>query len=170
MSIEDEILDKVDRGMLFPLVPKAAGATIRRAMFVEEWLWKDLNSSEGDAVWDERISQLRADLEVFVTEEFITPKYLYLLYRAEDGVWEIRSVREQPSIRVLGLFAGQDIFVSTNFARRDALGGWQSREWKVVKRMAKALWRKLFPTYRPIITKKAKEVCSGAANDIFYKE
>ena len=170
MSIEDDILDRVRQGMLFPLSPRAAGATIRRAMFVSERLWNELNSPEGDPEWEDRIGRLRADLEVYITEAVIAPRYLFLLYPASDGVWEIRSVRDQPSLRVLGLFPDIDVFVSTNYARRDELGGWQSREWKTIKRMAKAIWRQLFPSYDPKITSNAGEVCSGVTNDLFYKD
>jgi hypothetical protein len=170
MSIEDEILDKCTRGMLFPLLPKAAGATVRRAMFVAEGLWNDLNSTEGNVEWDERIGRLQADLEVFVTAATVNPKYLFLLFPAADAVWEIRSAKDDPSIRVLGLFPDKDIFVSTNYSLREALLGWQDRTWKTFKRMAKAIWRILFGTYRPITTKDVKDVCSGATNEIFYKE
>jgi hypothetical protein len=170
MSIQDEIVDRVERGMLFPLIPKARGATIRRAMFVAEDLWIELNSPEGNPEWDERIGKLRADLEVFVTERSITPKYLFLLYPAADAVWEIRSARDDPSLRVLGLFPVVDTFVSTNYARRDTLGGWQDRAWKTVKRAARAAWRHLFATYEPVVTTDVKKVCSGASNEIFYKE
>jgi len=76
---------------------------------------------------EKRVAELRADLEVFVEGRIIDPKYLFLLYPAADCVWEIRSVRSNPSIRVLGLFAKRDIFVATNFAFREDLGGWQSR-------------------------------------------
>jgi hypothetical protein len=155
--------------MLHPLVPKAAGATIRRAMFVEEKLWGVLNSPEGDAEWEDRIGRLRADLEVFAVEEYLDPKYLFLLFRADDAVWEIRSVRDDPSIRVLGLFPFLDIFVSTNYALRKDLGGWQSREWRAVKRAAKAAWRRLFDPYQPITTTNPGEVFSGATNGDYYK-
>ncbi len=170
MSIQDEIVDKVAAGMLFALVPRAAGAPIRRAMFVAEALWNELNSPEGDPAWDERIGRLIADLEVFVTEASIVPKYLFLLYPACDAVWEIRSAKDDPSLRVLGLFPFRDVFVSTGCARREVLGGWQSRQWKTVKRAARAMWRTLFPTYNPILTTDAKRVCSGATNEIFYKD
>jgi hypothetical protein len=170
MSIEDEILDRVRRGMLWPLQPKAAGATIRRAMFIGERLWTELNSPEGDEEWEDRIGRLRADLEVFVTEPSIAPHYLFLLYPAVDAVWEIRSVRDRPSLRVLGLFSKIDIFITTNHARREDLGGWQSREWRKVKRTARAIWRQLFPTYDPKLANNVNEICSGATNAIFYKE
>jgi hypothetical protein len=169
MSIEDEILDRVGRQMLFPLVPKAAGAIIRRAMFVEERLWQALTSPEGDLEWDDRIGRLRADLEVFVVEEYLDPKYLFLLFPSDDAVWEIRSVRDNPSIRVLGLFPLRDAFVSTNFALRETLGGWQSREWKAVKRATQAAWRRLFDPYRAIKTTVPCEVFSGATNGNYYK-
>jgi len=156
--------------MLFPLIPQAAGATIRRAMFVAENLWTELNSPEGDPTWDERIGKLRADLEVFVTEASIVPKYLFLLYPARDAVWEIRSAKDDPSLRVLGLFPIRDVFVSTDYAKRESLGGWQSRQWKAIKRAARAAWRALFPTYNPIVTTDVRRVCSGATNEIFYKE
>lgn len=139
-------------------------------MFVAEKLWNELNSPEGDAEWEERIGRLRADLELFVTEPSIAPRYLFLLYPAADAVWEIRSVKDQPSLRVLGLFPIADVFISTNHARREDLDEWQSREWKTVKRIARAVWRQLFLTYRPIVTTNVGDVCSGASNEIFYKE
>lgn len=170
MSIEDEIIDRHGRGMLFPVVPKAAGATIRRALFVDEHLWTALTSPVGDDAWEIRIGKLRADLEIFITEPTIVPKYLFLLYRAADAVWEIRSVKDNPSIRVLGQFAKKDIFISTNFALREQLGGWQSRKWKDVKRAAKACWRRLFNQYTPVVTIDANDVISGATNEQYYKE
>lgn len=169
MSIEDEITDRTQRGMLYPLLPKAASAPVRRALFVDEWLWRELQS-RGEDDWSIRIAKLRADLEVFVTELTITPKYLFLLYPAADAVWEIRSTRDDPSIRVMGLFAAKDVLIITNYARRDVLEKWQSREWKEAKRMAHAMWRRMFMTYVPIITSDVKEVCSGATDEVFYKE
>lgn len=169
MSIENEIKDKCARGMLFPLLPLAPGATVRRAMFVAAALWEALDSPEGDLEWEERVGNLRADLENFVTSRDLDWKYLFLLYPEHDCVWEIRSVRDQPSIRVLGLFASKDRFIATNAALREWLGGWQSREWKVVKREALAQWRNLFNPYRPIRTVNVNIVVSGAINGRYFK-
>ena len=170
MSIEDEIKDKVQRGMLFPLLPQAPGATIRRAMLIAEDLWKMLDSPEGDLEWEERMGHLQADLENFVTSREIDPKYLFLLYPARDCVWEIRSGNPSPSTRVLGLFPKKDRFVATNSALRRDLGGWVSREWKAVKRRACAVWRWLFGVYRPIETVNVDDVVSGAINGRYYKQ
>lgn len=170
MSIADEIVDRVRRGMLFQLTPRAAGSTVRRALFLSEDVWSILRSSPGDDGWEERVGQLQADLEVFVEGRAIDPKYLFLLYPARKGVWEIRSVRDQPSIRVLGLFAHKDVFVATNAALRENLGGWQSREWKDVKRTAQARWRHLFHTYQPVVTTNVMDVVTGALDGRYFKD
>lgn len=170
MSIDDEILDKVGRGMLFPLTPLAKGETAIRAMFVAEDLWNLLQSPEGDDEWEQRIGELQADLERFITDSSLDPKYLFLLYPSRDAVWEIRSVGSDPSIRVLGLFPKQDVFVATNHALRRDLGGWQSRAWKAVKRLAGTIWRQLFPTYTPIKTINVHDVITGALDGKYFKD
>jgi hypothetical protein len=169
MSIDDEIIDRCNRGMLFPLLPEAQGATVRRAMLIGEELYGLLNSPQGDEEWEERIGTLRADLEHFVTSESIHSRYLFLLSPARDSVWEIRSVQNAPSIRVLGLFPAFDVFVATNFAKRAELGGWESLAWKHVKRLARAVWRQVFPAYDPVNTSDVHEVVSGAIDGKFCK-
>jgi hypothetical protein len=139
-------------------------------MFISERLWEVLESPEGDEAWEQRIAELRADLETFIIGDEIHPKYLFLLYPAADAVWEIRSTDEAPSIRVLGLFPQQDAFVAANHALREELGGWQSREWKKVKRAAHACWVWLFPTYQPIITVDVDDVITGAIDGRYYKD
>lgn len=171
MSIDELILDRVKRGMLYPLVPYAPGARADRAMFLCEALWAILESPEGDDEWEVRVGELRADLERFVTnEEPIDPKYLFLLYPAADAVWEIRSVRPDPSIRVLGSFAKTDVFIATNHALRAELGGWQSRAWKEVKRAAVAIWRQIFHSYRPIKASNIRDVVTGAHNGEYFRD
>jgi hypothetical protein len=169
MSIHDEIVDRVDRGMLFPVLPQAKGATIRRALFVSEALNGVLNSPQGNQDWERRVAELRADLEVFVEARTIDPKYLFRLYPARDAVWEIRSTRSDPSIRVLGLFAWKDVFIATNHALREELGGWNSRRWKEVKRSARAHWRQIFPAYEPKSVTSVHLVVTGALNGKYFK-
>jgi hypothetical protein len=169
MSIHDEILDRVNRKMLFPVLPQARGATIRRALFVSERLNAVLTSPQGDPEWERRVAELQADLETFVEARTIDPKYLFLLYPARDAVWEIRSTREEPSIRVLGLFAWRDVFIATNHALREELQGWDSREWKIVKRTARAEWRRLFNPYDPRGGTDAKKLVTGALDGKYFK-
>jgi hypothetical protein len=139
-------------------------------MFVSEALWGVLTSPQGDEAWEQRVAELQADLEYFVEGMLIDPKYLFLLYPARDGVWEIRSVRPNPSIRVLGLFARKDVFVATNYALRENLGGWQSRDWKQVKQAAKARWTYLFHNYQPQVSTKVHSLVTGAINGTYFKD
>jgi hypothetical protein len=169
MSIDVEIVDQCARGMLFPVSPWAHGTSSVRAMFVEERLWGLLHSPEGDEDWEKRIGYLQADLDDFVTGEPIRPKYLFLLSPSRDAIWEIRSVQEDPSIRVLGKFAKIDVYIATNFALRGELGGWESKEWREAKRFAGAVWRKIFPTYPSIVTTDVNDVVTGAINGRYFK-
>ena len=86
-----------------------------------------------------------------------------------QAVWEIRSVRPAPSIRVLVLFAKKNVFVATNFAFREDLGEWQSREWKNVKRAALAGWRRLFHPYDPLESTNIQNLVTGAINGKYFK-
>ena len=85
MSIEEAIHWRVEEGRLFPLLPKAAGATPRRAMFLSGELWDLLRFEHEDQDLEERLGILQADLEFFVTSKTIDPKYLFHLYPPRDA-------------------------------------------------------------------------------------
>lgn len=170
MSIRAVIQDREASGMLFPLMPKAGGATVVRAMFVTEGLQNVLDSPEGDQEWERRVAELQADLEYFVEGRAIDPKYLFLLYHVREAVWEIRSVRDQPSIRVLGRFAEKDVFIATNFALREDLGKWESRAWRDVKVMARTAWTNIFQQYQPVAGSNIHDMVSGALNGRYFKK
>jgi hypothetical protein len=169
MSIADEICWRVQEQRLFPLVPRAAGTAPRRAMFICQDIRAMLVTTHEDPEMEDRMGALQADLELFAEGQPVDPKYLFRLYPAEDCVWEIRSVRPEPSIRVLGLFADRDVFVATNMALRETLGGWQSREWKNVKRTARAVWSQLFHTYQPLNSGNIHDLVTGAVNAKYFK-
>jgi hypothetical protein len=166
MSIADEIAEQ----RLFPLLPRASGSTARRAMFVSENMRSMLAATHADSEMEDRMGTLQADLELFAEGQAIDPKYLFRLYPLADGVWEIRSARPQPSIRVLGLFAARNVFIATNMALREDLGGWQSREWKNVKRAARAHWTQLFHTYQPMTSSNIHDLVTGALNGKYFKK
>lgn len=169
MSIGDEIVDRVQREMLYPLWPKRQGDPVRRAMLLSEEMYVALTAHRNDADERLRFGALRADLEYFVTSERIDGKYLFHLYPAADSVWEIRSVRDDPSIRVLGCFATRDIFVATTYALRENLGGWQSREWKAIKRRARAKWNAIFNPYPPQSGTDPSKLVSGVLGGKFFR-
>jgi hypothetical protein len=169
MSIEDLIKHKVGAGMLFPLIPRAHGSTPRRAMFVSEDIWSLLSTEHQDDEMEDRLGILQADLELFAEGRTIDPKYLFLLYPASEGIWEIRSVRPNPSIRVLGFFAKKDVYIATNLALRESLGGWESREWKNVKRLARTRWGHLFHTFHPLISTNLSDLVTGSIDGKYFK-
>jgi hypothetical protein len=138
-------------------------------MYVSEGLWALFATSHPDPIMESRVGTLRADLETFVDGAPLYPSYLFLLSPAQEGVWEIRSTRDEPSIRVLGLFAAKDIFIATNYALRSNLGDWPSREWRDAKVAARTIWTNLFHTYRPIITTNVHRVVTGAINGKYFK-
>lgn len=139
-------------------------------MFVSEGIWSLLTTAYENEEMEDRLGKLQADLELFAEGQPIDPKYLFLLHPARDAVWEIRSVRDVPSIRVLGLFADKDVFIATNHALREMLGGWNSREWKNVKRGARACWTRLFSTYQPLTSTNVRDLVSGAIDGRYFKE
>lgn len=169
MSIRDVIKDAVGRGMLYPLMLRAAGTSARRGLFVYDKLWEVLQSPEGNEEWEKRVAELQADLEQFAEGAPIHPKYLFLLYPAVKAVWEIRSTGSSPSIRVMGLFAEKDVFIATNFSLREDLDGWQSRGWKEAKRLAGARWRHIFHTYPPKLGTDIHTHVSGAIDGKYFK-
>src|ERR1035437_1042857 len=169
MSIEQIIRARINDGMLFQFQPRAAGSSSKRALFVAEDLWDFLETVHPDPEWEERIGFLQADLEVFADGTEIHPKYLFLLYRSSEAVWEIRSVSHDPSIWILGRFADKDVFVATSFAIREHLGGWQSRAWRDVKVLARAIWDNLFRPYQPGPIINVQDVVSGAIDGKYFK-
>jgi hypothetical protein len=159
----------VSRITAAPLLPLSPADAPIRAMFIGERLWDALMSPEGDDEWEKRIGELRADLEVFVTQPSIDPNYLFLLFPSREAVWEIRSTGTDPSIRVLGLFALKDAFVAADFALRADLGGWQSRAWKDIKRNARTVWRAIFGSYGPVVTTNVHDLVTGAISGKYFK-
>ena len=169
MSIEDVIGFRVADGMLFPLVPRAPGTTAVRAMYVSEDIWALLSTTHDDEELEDRLGMLQADLELFAEGQPVDPKYLFLLSPLRDSVWEIRSVRPEPSMRVMCLFAKKDVLIATNVALRENLGGWESKAWKEAKRLARARWTVLFHTHLPLAFTKVADLVTGAANGKYFK-
>lgn len=138
-------------------------------MFVFEDIWRVISTEHEDEDMEERLGILQADLELFAEGQPIDPKYLFLLSPSSEAVWEIRSVRPNPSIRVLGRFAKKDVFIATNMELRENLGGWQSREWKNVKRVACTRWRHCFHTFQPILSRNIHDLVTGAIDGKYFK-
>lgn len=150
MSIENEIRARRREGRLFLVRSRAPAASVRRPLFVTEELWRRLNGPWLDKAEMERWNSLWADLDRFVEGRPIDPGYLYWLTPKRDLVFEIKSVRPSPSLRVFVRFAMEDVLVATHYAERPRLGGWGNKRWRDEVVRSRAIWRALFPSYEPL--------------------
>ncbi len=170
MSINQDILDRKSEGRLVQLSPRVLSDPNLRSLYLTPELHEEVFRSRADDKEIERYARLQADLEVFITSETLDPKYLYGLSPASEGIWEIRSVRPRPSIRVFGMFAVKDRFIATHSALRNPLGGWKSWDWAVEIRRTKAIWRNLFPSHGPITSTDMNELITGALNERYFRK
>lgn len=167
MSIDQMIQQRVEEGRLHPFLPMPASARRYRRMFLTDELRRELDAAEGDNI--KRFAELEADLAQFVQSPTLDPKYLFLLSPTRDSVWEIRSGRPDPSIRVFVMFAGKDQLIAMHLERRADLGGWETEAWKVAKRRALAMWRNLIPAYDPISETDATKIVTGAIDGKYFR-
>jgi hypothetical protein len=81
--------------------------------------------------------------------------FLAILYPPEERVFALRVRAPYPGIRVFGCFADTNIFVATNWERRDLLpnseGGSDpdTDEWKKERQICLARWRQVAQPYDP---------------------
>lgn len=169
MSTDAILHMAVQSGTLVPLVPISPRAMKRRALYVTEAIRGLLDADTGDDITEERYGRLRADLETFVVEKDLYPHYLYWLTPREDNVWEIRSIADAPSLRVLGCFAKKDIFVALTIEERAELGGWDSESWKRAKRTTIQRWRSVL-TIDPIQGETQDDFFSGGIPGAYWKK
>lgn len=169
MSILQNILWRLQEGRLHQLVPLARTAPRLRLMYLTSEVFDVLNRPRTITEEIERYAQMEADLGEFVTSRTLDPKYLFLLSPVRDSVWEIRTVRPEPGIRTMGLFAARDLFVATNYASRDELPGWNTPEWKNAKKRARTEWRNLFPGHDPMQETDVKKLVTGAIDGKYFR-
>lgn len=161
-TIWAEIRAKEGDGRLVMVRPLSPRERIVRPMFATPAVSKMLTEEYDESIDVQRAASLQADLEVFVTGQPIDPGYLKPLKPIGKNVWEIRSVRPRPSIRVFGRFADRDVFVATNYFLRKPLGAFKSLEWKDAIHVARQEWARLFT--RDPIEGKLHELVSGVLN------
>lgn len=163
------VQDMITAGQLVRLHPVSRRASQRRALLITPHVDAVLNQEGSEDMTDERLARLRADLEAFVTERDVHPEYLYWLTPKRAGVWEVRSVDPQPSLRVLGRFISQDAFVAFLVERRDQLGGWNSPEWRRAIRTCIQRWHSIFGPYAPLIGEQPNDFFTGALDAGYFK-
>lgn len=169
MSIREEILRRTNEGRLRQLLPRLSADPCIRRMYLTSELYEDLYKDRSNDSEIRIFAELEADLELFVISETLDSDYLTLLRPETEGVWEIRSTRPTPQIRVFGMFAARDCFIATNYADRDYLGDADSYQWKNEIRLAKETWRNLFPGYTHMKTRDRNRLFSGGLNEQYFR-
>lgn len=159
----------VAAGTLVRLTPLSPRAMKRRALYVTDPIWRLLDAETTDEITEERYGRLRADLETFVVERDIYPHYLYWLTPRGDSVWEIRSIADEPTLRVLGRFAEPDSFVALAIEERAELGGWESESWKRAKRTTIQRWNSIL-NIPPVEGNSENDFFSGAIPGKYWKK
>lgn len=169
MSTEAILRMAVESGRLVLLAPLSPRAMKRRAMYVTDDIWRMMEGDVLDEFTEERLGRLRADLETFVTEADLYPHYLYWLTPRDDLVWEIRSIADDPTLRVLGRFVMRDVFVALTIEKRSELGKWESLNWRRAKRTAIQRWRTLI-NFPPFGGQDQNDFFSGAIPGHYWKK
>ena len=168
MSIKQEISSHVDNGRLKLVHPRVMSDLPLRHLYLTRELFDEVYEEKKSSIEKKMFANLIADLEVFVTSLTIDPAYLRCLEPPKDGIWEIRSTRQHPQLRVFGAFAAKDIFIGTHFKQRDELGSKDSEQWKIEIRNAKSIWIDLFPAYTHKTTTDQNRLFTGALNESYF--
>ena len=143
-----------------PLVP---WVPIPRVFFVSPELLDAMEVGGAQPATRDRYQSLRADIDHFVSGGFINWGLMKWLDPKNHEIWELRSVRPRPSLRVFGRFAQPNVFVGTHLAERRSLKGKWSLEFELEKLRAEEIWNRIFnasapfsaPDYEGYITENA---------------
>ena len=168
MSITEAIWEQLNKKTIVELRPYIPTEKKLRAMYIETALHEEITRDRDNDKETERFARLEADLQVFLTSPTIDSSYLFGLSPPGKEVWEIRSKRPRPSIRIFGRFSGKDSFVATHYVKRSLLGGWNTLEWKEEIRKSRQIWNRLFPGYRPQ-GGEIHDLVSGALDGKYFK-
>lgn len=170
MSTKAMLEQAVDLGQLILLTPVSPRAVKRRALYVTDQIWRLLEGEYQDDITEERFGRLRADLETFVTEEDLYHHYLFWLTPRADLVWEIRSIADKPTLRVLGRFVMQDVFVALTVEERSELGSFESESWRRAKRTTIQRWGSVLINTPPLKGSTENDFFSGAIPGKYWKK
>jgi len=168
-TIRNIIAAAVANGQLRILQARPLSAPRIRSLYLAEELFDAIYETRVNRADTARFVALEATLAEFVTSRTLDPEYLCLLTPTSECVWEIRSVRPKPSMRVFGLFAERDSFIATNFEYREVLSD-DEIQWDLQMRTAKHVWTRIFPALTPRDETDATQLVTGAVHGKYFKK
>lgn len=145
------------------LHPLAPGNAQRRVLFLHRRVWGAMVDPDTFGFDSRDIAVLRADMDAFVSGKFLHDGFVKRLSSpdtkpaksVDPNVWEIKcfdraqSGRPDPNIRLFGRFIDKDVFVGTNFERRNRLKGKETPEWRAEILICQRLWAHMFANLEP---------------------
>ena len=140
-----ETKDLVKAGKLIPVRSLADWEAAPRALLQVTELTAEIASGRQyrDSKVAARWAKLEADMAHFVEGGYVNWGLMKWLDPQSQEVWELRSVRPRPSIRVFGRFAEPDVFIGTNLAyRADLKAKWSKEFWDEIFECEK-IWKGL---------------------------
>jgi hypothetical protein len=114
------------------------------ALLIDSWI-----SKQQEFRWGYVLS----DLCVFVRDPWISiaddsrraeNAYMARLQPDQDEVWDIRCRDPNPGIRLLGRFAGKNVFIALTWEERLPLSKFESAEWKAAISRCTTQWNLFF--------------------------
>lgn len=164
MLIHDEIKAHLSSGRLVPVRPLTPWSGEPRCFLLEKDLHAEIVAKRSLLEKFERWSKLEADMAHFVEGGYVNWNLMKWLDPKKQEVWELKSVRPKPSIRVFGRFANPNIFVGTNLQFRNCMKGkWSKEFWEEISK-CEQIWASLFKSapfkgknYTDYITENAEQ-------------
>lgn len=162
MSIGAEIIHRIAEGRLHEFLPIMPSPNNKRRLLVTTEVQQIVDGPWSNSALSRRCGRARGWLEQFVHGDEIVARMppsknvntlLALLAPAVENVWEFRIGDPRPGIRIFGRFADLDVFVATNWGKREDLdmqSPAKKSEWQNEMVRCKTKWRNLFPTYNPL--------------------
>lgn len=150
MSIRDEIEAQKLKGALRVFPSQVHWGAESRVLLLTQRMQTSMDNANQSQDRDviTRYQSLAADFTFFVDGGYINSKFMKWLDPHKHEIWEIRSVRPRPSLRVFGRFAEPDVFVATHMVERSPLGGKFSMNWCLEMVTCEQEWKRIF-TYAP---------------------
>ncbi len=169
MSIEQAISSRVNDGSLKLVIPMAPSDRLLRSLYLTRELYDEVYEEKESLIEQKMFSILIADLEVIVNSDTIDPQYFRCLEPRKAGIWEIRSTRQEPQIRIFGAFAAKNIFIATHYKLRDELGRKHSGQWELEIKHTQRTWSELFPAYTHKKTSDRNQLYTGALDEEYFR-
>ena len=165
MSIDESLLKAVGKGDL-AFLPLDLSDPIERVMLISKEVKHLLDGTQ--VAQAARAKSLLADLQSFVKGEALSmcfrpyehgEAYFGRLDPVGSCVWDVRSRKPNPGIRVLGMFAEVDTFVAFNWWPRSKKVSWSGKEplgdknsinWRIAMHDCDTQWHATLPGEVPI--------------------